>query len=278
MTALDFDHGHPELVFAPSEIGGMREALATAGCFVIRQLFDRDAICRARARAVAVAANIDAKVERGDTAGYEQFLSGAYGAGHLPEAALDVPLTTAELFQASSYGTIAQSIFGSASFGFALRRSHFKGSPNPLGFHQDAFFSDFSYNFWTPLNDAGMTSANLELIIGSGEPLFPLTGISDSVLTEQCLRQCYGNHAFWHPIIKAGDVLVFSTFVMHRTRQTPEMADERYSMEIRGPITAPVKIVGVPSDPNAAMRLSSIAELSDFMLRRNANVNSTAQV
>jgi hypothetical protein len=98
------------------------------------------------------------------------------------------------------------------------------------------------------------------------------------VLTEQCLRRCYGNHAFWHPIIKAGDVLVFSTFIVHRTRQTPEMTYERYSMEIRGPITAPVKIVGVPSEPKAAMRLSSIAELSDFKLGRNAYANSTAQV
>jgi len=267
MTALDVDQGHPELVFEPSDVDGMREALASAGCFVVRGLFDREAVKRARERAVAVATNFDAKVERGDISGYENFIAGAYQAGHLPETHLDVPVTTLELFKASAYETIATNLFGEASHGFALRRSHLKGSPNPLGFHQDAFFTEFGYNFWTPLNDAGVTAPNIELILGSGEPLLSHSAIVDAVLTEQYLRQCYGNQTFWHPILNAGDVLVFSTFITHRTRQTPEMTGERYSIEIRGPIKAPVEIAGVPSDPSAAKLLNSITELPDFLVQ-----------
>jgi hypothetical protein len=269
MPALDMDHNHPDLVFGPSDIRGMRNALRSAGCFVVRGLFDGDAIRRTRERAAAVAVSFDAKVDRGDTEGYETFLAGAYGAGHLPETELDAPMTTRELLQASSYETIAKNLFGAASHGFALRRSHFKGAPNPLGFHQDAFFMDFSYNFWTPLNDAGVTSPNVEVIVGSGEPLFSLAGISDSVLTEQHLRRCYGDAAFWHPILNAGDVLVFSTFLMHRTRQTPEMTHERYSIEIRGPISQPVEIAGVPPDPKTAKVLASIVELAEFKQARS---------
>jgi hypothetical protein len=267
MTTPDVDHGHPELVFKPSDINGMRTALAKAGCFVIRGLFDRDAVKRTRERAVAVAASFDAKVQQGDTSGYEDFIAGAYRAGHLPETLIDPALISSELFRASPYETIARHLFGEASHGYALRRSHLKGSPNPLGFHQDAFFTGFSYNFWTPLNDAGVMSPNLEIVIGSGEPLLPHAVIVDVALTEQYLQQRYGQQAFWHPILSAGDVLVFSTFIMHRTRQTPEMTLERYSIEVRGPITVPVEISGAPADPATAKRLSSISELLDLMGR-----------
>ena len=190
---------------------------------------------------------------------------GAYQAGHLPEAELDVTMTRSELLEVSPYSAIAESLFGMASFGFALRRSFFNESPNPLGFHQDGFFSDYGYNFWTPLNDAGISSANLEVIIASGAPLFSHSAIADSTIVDQYLYQKYPREQFWHPIIRAGDSLVFSTFMFHRTRQTPEMTRERYSIEIRGPITASVKIKGVPADPGAALRLSSITELPAFV-------------
>src|SRR5262249_34569396 len=142
MSGLDLDDGHPELVFVPSEIDGMRRALGEAGCFVVRNLFNREAILRARVRAAAVARKFDAMVARGETAGYEKYLTGAYQAGHLPEAELDVTMTRSELLEPSPYSAIAESLFGMASFGFALRRSFFNGSPNPLVFHQDGAFFD----------------------------------------------------------------------------------------------------------------------------------------
>jgi hypothetical protein len=231
----------------------------------VRGLFDPEAINRAHDRAVAVAAAFDAKIARGDTAGYEEFFSGAYEAGHIPQADLDIPLTVREVIQSGGYDELMAPLFGAASHGFAARRSFMKGVPVPLGFHQDAFFTEYSYNCWTPLNEAGITSANLEVIVGFGEPLFPHAAIVDSTLTDRVLRQCIESKRFWHPILSPGDALVFSTFMMHRTYQTPAMTDERYSLEIRGPITTDIRIAGVPPDPGSAKTLDSIEKLPLFL-------------
>jgi hypothetical protein len=254
------DDGHPELIFqgrAP-DVAGMREAVARNGCFVIRGLFDRSGIARVLERAVFATRAWEFMIARGYAAGHDDFLRGAYSAGHIPGEDIDGPQTFADIATGSSYDLIAEELFGTISRDYALRRSMMAGKPNPLGFHQDGFFSPPGFNFWTPLEDAGVTRPGLEVVIGSGGPVLSHEVVRHDVAS--FILERFGRERLWHPEIRAGDALVFTTFMMHRTYLTETMNPTRYSLELRGRITKRIPIAGVRAEHWDAPLAGSIAE------------------
>lgn len=263
MQARASDHGRSDLVFcggAP-DIEGMRKAIASAGCLVVRNLFDPDGLAEARARAVLAATAWDFMVARGYTKGHEEFIAGAYAAGHIPAVDIDPEQTKSEIMIIGRYSEIASELFGEVSYGYALRRSMLAGKANPLAFHQDGFFSAPGYNFWTPLNDAGVTAPGLEVVIGSGGPVLSHNAVRADI--SRYIVQRYGEQSLWHPEVRVGDALVFTTFLMHRTYWLPSMSEGRYSLEIRGPIGRPIPIAGVSEEHWSMSPLLSIEASAD---------------
>jgi hypothetical protein len=263
MTRADdaFDHGRPDLVFdgRSPDIAGMRQAIATSGCFVIRNLFDPEGIACVRARAELVSQAWDFMVARGYTKGLEGFLEGAFKAGHLPSEDIDAAQTTADIIADSHYDEITTELFGTTSRDYALRRSMLNGAANPLGYHQDGFFTEPGYNFWTPLNDAGITAPGLEVAIGSGAPILSHDVVRHDVYNYVVKR--YGVQSLWHPEIRAGDVLAFTTFMMHRTYYLPTMNAIRYSLEHRGRIAKRLEIAGVSEKHWSMPQVQSLEDL-----------------
>jgi hypothetical protein len=236
----------------------MRQAIEQAGCFVIRDLFDAAGVARVRARAELASQAWDFMVARGYTKGHEEFVAGAFAAGHIPGEDIDVPQTISDIIEMSSYDAIATELFGNASHGYAVRRSTLNGKANPLAYHQDGFFADPGYNFWTPLVDAGVTAPGLEVVVGSGGPILSHDVIRHDIAGH--IAEHYGQQCLWHPEIRAGDVLVFTTFMMHRTYYSPEMNQVRHSLEIRGSIAKKIEIAGVVGEHWSMPPLQSIDE------------------
>jgi hypothetical protein len=255
-----FDHGRPELIFDARgpDLPRIKDAIASAGCFVIRNLFDLAGILHVRARAVIATQAWEFMVARGYAKGHESFIEGAYRAGHIPSQDIDPPQTFSDI-GTDNYDRLASDLFGSTSRDFALRRTMFGDRVNYLGFHQDGFFATPGYNFWTPLNDAGVTSPGLEVIIGSGGLILAHEVIATAA--PQIIIDHYGENCLWHPEVRASDALVFTTFMMHRTYVTPEMSDPRYSLELRGSIKTPMPIAGVAPEHWTAPMARSFAEM-----------------
>ena len=141
-----------------------------------------------------------------------------------------------------------------------MRRSMLGGRPNPLGFHQDGFFSAPGFNFWTPLAAAGRDRPGLEVVIGSGGPILAHEVIRDAEATAELITTRSAGR-LWHPEVKAGDALVFTTFMLHRTYVVPGMDPVRYSLELRGDITEQIPIAGVRAADWSAPRETSLESL-----------------
>lgn len=242
----------------------LRSAIGEQGCFVLTGLFDPATIAVIRERAEFVGRAWDYMVEHGYTKDIQDYLSGAFTGGHLPETHIDPVRTWAELTAASPFDEIATSVFGGTTRGYALRRSTLNGNPNPLPFHQDAFFigSEPWFNFWTPLQDCGTDAPGLEVVIGSGSPILKHSAANDVTVRSDVagyVERRYGPQSYWAPELKAGDVLVFTSMMFHRTQFAPQFTKMRYSLELRGAIKdRTLAIADVPADWNAVKMLDDI--------------------
>jgi Phytanoyl-CoA dioxygenase (PhyH) len=240
----------PVFSAALDQCPAMRRALANYGCFVLRGLFDPKALARIRERAVSLARTFDDKIERGDTADIANYVaSPAFRAGHLPETLIGADETWSDLKTGSLFDDIGQKVFGGCGSGYALRRSVLRGSQNPVKFHQDATFLGHTptYNFWTPLQDVGIDAPSLEVVMRSGNPVISVA--YDKEETPAYVERTYGRESFWTPVLQAGDALVFTSMMFHRTQTGPHMTKTRYSLELRGAITdRTLAIAGVPKD------------------------------
>jgi ectoine hydroxylase-related dioxygenase (phytanoyl-CoA dioxygenase family) len=238
-------------VFRVSDsLSAMRAAIAEEGCFVVAGLFEPAALARIRERADDVRRAWDYMVEHGYTTDIQQYLkNGRYSSGHLPESHIDPPQTWADLTTTSRFDEIATNVFGATTRGYALRRSMLAERQNRLPFHQDAFFIGGKpwYNFWTPLQDCGLDAAGLEVVRRSGPPIVKNVPGRDAQLLRY-VEQTYGPESYWLPELKAGDVLVFTSMLFHRTQLSEKPLNLRYSLELRGEITdRSLVIAGVPT-------------------------------
>jgi hypothetical protein len=247
-----FYRHRPIFSAASGDYPTMRRAIAECGCFVLRGLFDPRALARIRGRAERLARTWDDKIARGDTKGSDDFVAGAFQAGHLPETQIGPQETWSDLTTGTPFDKIAKEVFGRKSRDYALRRSMLSGKQNPVTFHQDGFFMGRapSFNFWTPLQDVGIDAPALEVVVGSGSPLIMNMGAVERIAAY--VEQTYGQQAYWLPTLMAGDALVFTSMMFHRTQSSAEMSKVRYSLELRGVIKdRTLAIAGVPSDWSA---------------------------
>jgi hypothetical protein len=121
----------------------------------------------------------------------------------------------------------------------------------PLTLHLDAQFHRFRFtmNFWVPLQDCGIDSPSLQMV-----PLDYLTTRAYSRFTGRRLRdgeayqqgfftehgldvrevtRAFGPAALLHPIMRTGDLIVASNWLIHGSYRTPQMSQGRVSVELR---------------------------------------------
>jgi len=241
----------PIFLASAAEVPQLREAIADHGCFVLRQLFDPAGLRRIRERADFVRRAWDYMIDHGYTHDIEEYLAGVFRAGHLPETHIDVTTTWNDLTTGSLFDQIAAAVFGATTRSYALRRSVLRGKQHLVQFHQDAGFigTEPWYNFWTPLQDCGGDAPGLEVVMGSGVPVVDFGKVNDPVRMETYVGRTYASQAWWAPELKAGDALVFTSMMFHRTQTGPNHTGMRYSLEIRGPIAdRTLAIANVPSE------------------------------
>lgn len=115
-----------------------------------------------------------------------------------------------------------------------------------IPYHQDFYTQTQGVsgvlNFWTPFVDCGVEAPSLEVVTHVFDdllptrpaPLMPENEAFDkiNITRDQIVSYC-GADKFWHPPLSAGDVLIFTDHVVHRTYITEQMSKERQSMEYR---------------------------------------------
>jgi hypothetical protein len=121
----------------------------------------------------------------------------------------------------------------------------------PLALHLDAQFHRFQFtvNFWMPLQDCGIDAPSLQVVpldyistrnysgytgcmLRIGEP-FRFGYFANRALDPDVVTATFGEKAFLRPIMKAGDLVVASNWLIHGSYSTPDMTRGRTSIELR---------------------------------------------
>jgi hypothetical protein len=81
---------------------------------------------------------------------------------------------------------------------------------------------------WIALGPCGTDAPGLELLTRSPNEL-----VLPSQLVDVRLRSAFAPELFWTPVLSAGDALLFSGDILHRTHVLPGMTRDRTSIELR---------------------------------------------
>jgi hypothetical protein len=139
----------------------------------------------------------------------------------------------------------------------------------PLSLHLDSYFHHFFFtvNFWVPFDECGSEAPGIQLLPidyrqtrrysgFSRSPIFADKGFDnarhfphDSVGVD-ALEADFGSGCLFHPVVKPGDVVVASNWIIHGSYRTSAMAKGRSSMELRFIGTCP----DIAVKPDAADR------------------------
>jgi len=226
-------------------------SLRQQGCFLLREILPLSLLQAAKAELEALYLEADQAWQKGEMpqAAYHKL----FQYGHLPfeegllplsqNPAMEVDLYTC-LLGIPSLRPFLSAIFGPSVFlidkNSQPRRQHPFWPERQIPFHQDAEFLGGrpALNFWIPLDPCGRNAPGLELWLKPQQrvwfelnldPLTPLYQQRDvSALQAQASRD-----QFWQPEMEPGDLLVFDSFLFHRTWLTESMFEPRYSLEIR---------------------------------------------
>lgn len=108
-------------------------------------------------------------------------------------------------------------------------------------FHQDGNYQSRAaedrtgLTTWIPFVDCGTGAPGLQVVANKFDRILPAPkGTREPILatdTDLVLKEY--SHRLWSPQFRAGDVMVFDGFTVHRTYITTEMTEERQSCDFR---------------------------------------------
>lgn len=107
------------------------------------------------------------------------------------------------------------------------------------GWHQDGAFMGpeiNSINMWVPMNKCGGStdSPGLDVVPVRMREVFR-TGADGAMfdwsISEEDLREAFGQDAFVSPVFEQGDAFFFDHFYMHRTQYRQDFSRPRYALE-----------------------------------------------
>jgi hypothetical protein len=251
-AALTYEQGMPACALSEVTPEIVRAAFAARGCLYVPNALDADTTDTLRA-AVEGAQNA-CQVEQPDprwcdkpklpTGKLTIGLAGARTFAHNSGGCLaaDSPramFLICDAFERCGITAIAEDYLGEAPVLAASKFMLWKVPPGPeAGWHQDGRFLGegmdiASLNVWTALTDCGESAPGMDLvldyldhyILAAEDSAFDWA-VSNSQVDE--LRQ---RVPVVTPRFRAGDILMFDQWLLHRTHRRPDMTNTRYAIE-----------------------------------------------
>jgi hypothetical protein len=198
------------------------ESLASRGTVVVRQLFQPaqiEAWQRAASDFFAASTNQAINIEKlGDPASLTAGTAGALLIAVLRQFFLFEP----EMCVPNCF----------------VRRVEPSHKESAVPFHQDLnAFGRLMVNVWTPLVPCGRDAPGIEVVARRTPTLMETVAASTQYdelqISEDLIRERFGENAAIRPEMVPGDVLILLGTTIHRTHLTPAMTERRLSMELR---------------------------------------------
>lgn len=230
MKAPDF----PASLFSLSKLNPL---LQTQGAVLLRQLLPPDQLRQWLTPFAAAYAKADEQFQTGqmDAKTYHNF----YMYGHAdPHDVANYREWLQSLLKHLALRNVLRTIFGPQALvlytNSAPRRQACERPEHAIGFHQDQEFMGClskAINIWVPLTPVGGDYPGLELWLGSPQTAL----LSFEMSPEDRIAVCskIPAEALWRPVMKPGDVLLFTHYTVHRTWLDPAMTQTRLSYELR---------------------------------------------
>src|SRR5262249_49222107 len=121
----------------------------------------------------------------------------------------------------------------------------------PLELHLDSQFHSFAFttNFWIPFQDCGIDAPSVQFVpvdYLSTRSYSGYTGIPSRIEEKwhrayfredafklDAVTKAFGDECFLRPVMKPGDVIIASNWIIHGSYRTPQMTKGRTSIEVR---------------------------------------------
>jgi hypothetical protein len=219
------------------------QALKSQGCILLRSCLEPTFLIALRSELAELYQKAEEALQAGRMP--PKVYQRLYQYGHLPpESLLSLSVFADTVLQSENLRSLLLAIFGSKlallTKGTLPRRQHPFWPERSIPFHQDAeFLAGISaLNFWLPLDTCGKDAPGLELLLQPQKQLwFELNPEHDTPLylhrDQQRVLQAADKTFFWRPEMEIGDLLIFDSYLLHRTHLATSMFHERYSFEIR---------------------------------------------
>lgn len=226
-------------------------ALRQKGCFLLRSLLPLPLLQSAKSALEVRYAEADQAWQNDEMP--DSVYQKRFQYGHLPAEDMQAVDPSSPAWRGDLYTSLLgvaplrpflRQFFGSALFliekNSLPRRQHPFWPERQVPFHQDAEFLGGrpALNFWIPLDPCGRNAPGLELwLVPQSRVWFELNPDLPTPLYQQrdfsTLRAQASREQFWRPELEPGDLLVFDSFLLHRTWLNESMFEPRYSLEIR---------------------------------------------
>jgi hypothetical protein len=237
------------------DLAGIAKSLEEAGCVRINGLFPAALMQEFKAWAEIAFRQFDQEIAQDsldpDFKAYFQLVP--HMINHIPSNRFDhfnqLPSLIYQLFLASPLPDILHACYGGSilysSIHSVLRRQTPTQKQWYTGFHQDGHFLDPRWKFlhcWFPLMECGIDAPSLELIPAGLKSIRPSNQKNfkgdhyydnrDLDLQSEILP-FFAQETFWPQFLAAGDLLLYDSYCLHRTYETPLMSQARYNFEMR---------------------------------------------
>lgn len=144
-----------------------------------------------------------------------------------------------DMFERTGITALARDFIGENPLMSASKFVLWKAGPgDPTEWHQDGrFLGDkndiVSMNVWTCLTDCGDSAPGMELVLDYlDEYILNSSGnVFDWSVADSQVDNYRGTVPIVRPNFKAGDMLIFDHWLLHRTARNPEMTESRYAIE-----------------------------------------------
>jgi hypothetical protein len=121
----------------------------------------------------------------------------------------------------------------------------------PLQIHIDAqvHHFEFTVNFWIPLDDCGIRAPSMQLLPRNYLQTRAFVGFTPEVqrageemllghflpdrFQDETIKAAFGQNCWCRPVMKVGDLIISSNWILHGSYRTPEMKEGRMSLELR---------------------------------------------
>jgi len=156
----------------------------------------------------------------------------------------------------------------------------------PLELHLDCQIHGFNFtvNFWIPFEECGVDAPSLQLVPIGSQATRKFSGYNSTKFREavcyyghfpkealniDAIVKAFGPNCFFHPIMRPGDVIVSSNWIIHGSYRTPQMRSGRTSVEVR--------FIGDQLEHAAAARDQFCAERDAAIAARDAAIAARDQ-